>query len=100
MKAQADKGRSERSFAVGDLVYLKLQPYIQSSVASRLNHKLSFRFFGPFSILQKVGLVAYRLDLPSDCRIHLVVHVSQLKKHVPPQPVVSTNLSSIPSDSD
>jgi len=37
MKAQADKGRSEREFAPGDLVYLKLQPYIQSSVASRLN---------------------------------------------------------------
>jgi hypothetical protein len=27
MKAQADKGRSEREFPVGDLVFLKLQPY-------------------------------------------------------------------------
>lgn len=28
MKRQADKGRSEWVFAVGDHVYLKLQPYV------------------------------------------------------------------------
>ena len=31
MKRQADKGRSERVFQVGDRVYLKLQPYVKSS---------------------------------------------------------------------
>ena len=51
MKSQADKGRSEREFSVGDMVYLKLQPYIQTFVASRTNQKLAFRFFGPFKIL-------------------------------------------------
>ena len=100
MKSQADKGRSERSFEVGDLVYLKLQPYIQSSVASWMSQKLSFRFFGPFTILRKVGTVAYRLDLPQDCKIHPVVHVSQLKKHIPPHTQVSTDLAAIPSDSE
>jgi len=84
MKAQADKGHSEREFSVGDMVYLKLQPYIQTSVTCRSNQKLSFRFFGPFWILQRVGTVAYKLDLPQDCKIHPVVHVSQLKRHVPP----------------
>lgn len=79
MKAFADKNRSFREFALGDWVYLKLQPYVQSSVAKRANHKLSFKFFGPFQILQKAGSVAYKLDLPSDCFIHPVVHVSQLK---------------------
>lgn len=48
MKDQADKKRSERSFAVGDWVFVKLQPYVQVSVAARANHKLSFRFFGLF----------------------------------------------------
>jgi hypothetical protein len=37
MKQQADKGRSERQFQVGDMVYLKLQPYVQSSLAPRAN---------------------------------------------------------------
>lgn len=45
VKSQADKERTEREFVVGDMVYLKLQPYVQSSVAPREAHKLSFKFF-------------------------------------------------------
>jgi hypothetical protein len=45
IKNQADKHRSERQFVVGDQVYLKLQPYVQMSVAHRSCHKLSFRYF-------------------------------------------------------
>jgi len=37
MKSQAGKHRLEREFAVGDWVYLKLQPYVQSSLAPRAN---------------------------------------------------------------
>lgn len=50
MKQQADKQRSEHQFEVGDSVYLKLQPYVQSSVAPRSSNKLSFHYFGPFTI--------------------------------------------------
>jgi hypothetical protein len=49
MKSQADKQRIERHFEVGDQVFLKIQPYVQSSLAPRANQKLAFRFFGPFS---------------------------------------------------
>jgi hypothetical protein len=34
MKHQADKHRTERHFEVGDFVYLRLLPYIQTSVAA------------------------------------------------------------------
>lgn len=64
MKTQADKHRTERVFKVGDEVFLKLQPYIQASVARHANHKLAYKFFGPYTILERVGEVAYRLDLP------------------------------------
>jgi hypothetical protein len=83
MKTQADKKCSERSFEVGEMVYLKLQPYVQSSLAPRTNQKLAFRFFGPFQILCKVGTVAYKLALPSSSAIHPIFHVSQLKRAVP-----------------
>jgi hypothetical protein len=51
---------SKRSFAVGDWVFLKLQPHVKSSLAPRANQKLAFKFFGPFQILQKIGQVAYK----------------------------------------
>jgi hypothetical protein len=73
MKRQADKGRSERSFVVGDWVFLKLQPYVQSSVAVRSHRKLAFKFFEPFQIEQNVGPVAYKLQLPVPSKIHPVI---------------------------
>lgn len=47
MKALADKGRTNRHFEVGDRVYLRLQPYRQSSIALRRNLKLAAKYYGP-----------------------------------------------------
>ena len=45
--------------------------------------KLSPRFIGPFEILEKIGPVAYRIALPPALsRLHIVFHVSVLRKYV------------------
>jgi hypothetical protein len=92
MKVQADKHKSERQFKVGDYVYLRLQPYVQTLVERRSSQKLGFKFFGPYLVLQRVGKVAYKLQLPLASRIHPVVHVSQLKKGLKPTDEVSSTL--------
>ncbi|GJZ37982.1 reverse transcriptase [Tanacetum coccineum] len=61
-------------------VYLKLQPHKQVSIRQDQQHKLSSKYYGPFKVAERIGEVAYRLELPSSSQIHLVFHISQLKK--------------------
>nr|KYP47677.1 Transposon Ty3-G Gag-Pol polyprotein [Cajanus cajan]KYP47690.1 Transposon Ty3-G Gag-Pol polyprotein [Cajanus cajan] len=82
MKCQADKRRRDLHFVVGDLVLVKLQPYRQRLVALRKIQKLSMCYFGPFEVVEKIGEVEYKLQLPDTVRIHPVLHLSLLKKFV------------------
>lgn len=79
MTQHANNKCSDRQFAVGDYVYLKLQPYKQSSLKKHHLHKLLPKYFGPYEITAKVGSVAYQLGLPAEAAIHNTFHVSQLK---------------------
>jgi hypothetical protein len=92
IKRQANKHKLERSSAVGDWVYLKLQPYVQTSIATCSSQKLGFKYFSPYQVTKRAGSMSYNLKLPEGTHIHLVVHVSQLKKSVCSQDKVSTDL--------
>lgn len=65
---------------MGDWIYLKLQPYKQTFLALRKTLKLAAKFYGPFRVLERIGSVAYKLDLPPTSAIHIVFHVSLLKQ--------------------
>lgn len=92
MKFYADKGRTERKFEVGDQVYLKLQSYRHTLVAKRPNQQLSPKYFGLYQILQKVGIVAYKIILPKGSNVHPSFHMSQLKRRVGPKVIVASIL--------
>jgi hypothetical protein len=79
-KVKADRHRIERSFEVGDLVCLRLQPYRQSSLKKSGAEKLKPGFYGPYRVIRRVGEVSYELELPEGRRIHNMFHVSCLKK--------------------
>jgi len=92
MKHHADHKRTFREFSASDSVYVKLQPYVQTSIATRSSNKLAFRYFGPYVNTDKIGSVAYRLALPATSSIHPVFHVSQLKHAVAPHHQVHSEL--------
>lgn len=52
----------------------------RKSVAMRHHMKLATRFYSPFQVVAKVGTVAYHLNLIPILKIHLVFHISSLKK--------------------
>ncbi|KAD3336586.1 hypothetical protein E3N88_32105 [Mikania micrantha] len=79
-KSYADKRRKPLEFEVGDMVLLKVSPW-KGVVRFGKKGKLAPRYVGPFKILERIGKVAYKLELPLELsNVHPTFHVSNLRK--------------------
>ena len=81
----------ELEFEVEDRVFLKLSPW-KGVVRFEKRGNLNPRYIGPFEIVERIGPVAYRLDLPEEFSgVHNVFHISMLRKYIPdPSHVLET----------
>ncbi|KAF5802176.1 putative nucleotidyltransferase, Ribonuclease H [Helianthus annuus] len=79
-KSYADGKRKSLKFEVGDKVLLKVSPW-KGVMRFGKKGKLSPRYIGPFEIIECVGSMAYKLNLPEELSgIHNVFHICNLKK--------------------
>lgn len=78
MKVMANKNKIDQWYKLGDMVYVKLYSYKQVTMDHR-NQKLYPKYFEPFVVIEVIGPMAYRLQLPPKSLIHNVLHVSHLQ---------------------
>ena len=76
----ADSKHKEVVYEIGDRAYLRVSP-LRGVICFGVKGKLAPRFVGPYRVLERMGEVAYKLELPKGLSgVHDVFHVSQLKK--------------------
>ncbi|GJY65252.1 putative reverse transcriptase domain-containing protein [Tanacetum coccineum] len=87
-KSYTDKRRKPLEFEVGDKVMFKVLPW-KGVIRFGKRGKLNPLYIGHFKILDKVGMLAYRLELPEQLsRVHSTFHVSNMKKCFVDEPLV------------
>jgi hypothetical protein len=95
MKHQHDQNRRQVEFQVGDWVWLRLNHRVAAGIRSPRQTKLGPKYFGPYAVLEKIGAVTYRLQLPPSAKIHNVFHVVFLKKFEGAPPIEQAPLPPI-----
>ena len=96
MKQQADQHRNENEFEVGDWVFLRLQPYKYISLKQqKYDNKLAPKYYGPYKVLQRIGSMAYKLELPPSSLVHPIFHVYRLNNVIGDKILVQTSLLEI-----
>ena len=80
-KLYYDKNKRPLSFNEGDLVFLKVIPKRTNLILGK-DRRLSPRFASPLKVYKRVGSLAYKLELPTHVKLHLIFHVALLKKYV------------------
>nr|GFB53540.1 putative reverse transcriptase domain-containing protein [Tanacetum cinerariifolium] len=86
-KSYTDLKRKPMEFQVGDKVMLKVSPW-KGVVRFGKQGKFNPRCVRPFKVLERVGDVAYKLDLPKKLsRVHNTFHVSNLNKFHADEPL-------------
>ena len=81
-KSYADAKRLEGNYEAGDMVFVRVRPN-KSPFKFGKAAKLAPRFVGPFKIIERIGSVAYRLELPPHLgKMHDVFHISVLRHYI------------------
>ena len=79
-KSYADLKRKEVTYEIGDRAYLRVSP-LRGVKRFGVKGKLAPRFVGPYRVLEHMGEVACKLELPEGLPgVHDLFHISQLKK--------------------
>ncbi|GJV63589.1 putative reverse transcriptase domain-containing protein [Tanacetum coccineum] len=87
-KSYANVRRKPLEFQIGDRVMLKVSPR-KGVIRFGKRGKLNPRYIGPFKILERIGLVAYTLELPKELsNVHSTFHVSNIKKCISDESLV------------
>jgi hypothetical protein len=91
-KKHYDTHHRQLELSVGSWVWLRLLQRPRQSLLPGKRGKLSPRYAGPYQIVERIGDLAYKLQLPEGARIHNVFHIGVLKPFIGTPPATTPSL--------